>query len=330
MGLSVHLLQRFDAAWIGRLEAGLEPGIRLSSGEVAPSPADYEILIAGLPRRDHLTASPRLKTLIIPWSGLPEATRKLALEFPHIAVHNIHHNAAPAAEAAVALMLAAARMTAPIDRALRSNDWTPRYHYGESIPRGPLLLSGKTALIAGYGAIGRRIAAACRGLEMNVIAIKRDTGTGGDAAIDILGPGEFRRLLPRADVLFICLPHTSDTRGSIGREELALLPDGAIIVNIARGPIIDEKALYDALAGPRDLRAGLDVWYNYPATIELQTATPPSKYPFHELDNVVMSPHMGGHADQTEALRIAALRDMLATAARGEPLPNRVDLHRGY
>jgi phosphoglycerate dehydrogenase-like enzyme len=136
--------------------------------------------------------------------------------------------------------------------------------------------------------------------------------------------------MPRANVLFVCLPMTPQTEGLIGEKELNLLPDHSVVVNIARGAIIDEKALYDALTGPRPLRAGLDVWYAYPQDKDSRTSTPPSAYPFHELDNVVMTPHLGGHSDQTETLRITALAELLTCAAEGKPLPNRIDPDRGY
>ena len=115
----------------------------------------------------------------------------------------------------------------------------------------------------------------------------------------------------------------------LGREELALLPIGATIVNIARGSIINETALYEALRDNR-LRAGLDVWYNYPKDDNIVTATPPSVYPFHELENVVMTPHLGHKSDLTNMLRIRELAAMLNALAEGKPLPNRVDTNSGY
>jgi phosphoglycerate dehydrogenase-like enzyme len=338
MALMVHLLQGFDDDWIDKLKEKLDPEIALTRGMELPSTADFTILIAGVPKREHITANPKLKTLIIPWAGLPVATRELMLEFPNIAIHNIHHNAQPAAETAIALMLAAAKKVIPIDRALRGNDWTPRYKYDSSIPGGPILLSGKTALIIGYGAIGQKIANACIGLGMKVIAVKHNIPGFSDSGAELYSLNALPTLLPRANVLFACLPLTPETRGLIGEKQLQSLPDEAIVVNISRGAIIDEKALYLALkpanqkggSCPPRLRAGLDVWYNYPKDEDERTNTPPSQYPFHELDNVVMTPHLGGHSDMTEELRIKELAEMLNTAARGEPLPNPVDVERGY
>ncbi len=335
MGLTVHLLQPFDDDWVARLKSGLDPNITLTHGSQLPSPADFSILIAGRPEQSHLAGSSKLNTLIIPWSGMPAATRELMLEFPDITVYNLHHNAAPAAETAVALMMAAAKKIIPVDRLFRAHDWTPSYQFDGLTSGGPILLSGKTALILGFGAIGQHIAKACQGLGMKVLAIRKNIPAYSDSSAELYSLQAMHHLLPRANVLFVCLPLTPDTKGLIGKEELDLLPDEAIIVNIARGPIIDEPALFKALksAGQKGgcrRRAGLDVWYHYPKDEASRTNTPPSQYPFHELDNVVMTPHLGGHSDATESLRIAELAAMLNKAAKGEPLPNAVDPARGY
>lgn len=329
MRLSVHLVQpRYDTESLHLLHSQLHPDISLTAGSDLPTPADYQILVAGRPQREHITANPNLEALIIPWAGLPEPTRRLMLDFPHIPVHNLHHNALPVAEHAIALFLAALKLIVPMDRSLRGHDWTPRYQRKPS-----QLVSGKRALILGYGAIGRHVATLCRGLGMEVMAIQRHakepgTDTPGDVALASLDA--LHRNLPVAEALIVCLPHTPETTGIIGAEELSLLPAGAVLINIARGPIVDEAALYKALSEGTLYAAGLDVWYNYPADEEARSHTPPADHPFHELDNVVMSPHRAGHTEETERLRMEHLAELLNAAARGQPMPNRVDLQAGY
>jgi phosphoglycerate dehydrogenase-like enzyme len=327
--LSVHLLYpSYDEEMLARLAAKLHPGIHLTSGPELPQPASYDILIAGRPQREQLVASPNLHTLIVPWAGLPESTQRLMLEFPNITVHNLHHNALPVAEHTIALLLAAAKFIVPMDRSLRAHDWTPRYGASPSV-----LLHGKQALILGYGAIGRQVAELCCGLGMGVTAIRRNASrppTDSKPRIGVAPPEALHRLLPKANTLLICLPHTPETTGLIGAAELALLPPRAVLVNIGRGSIVDEAALYHALRDGTLHAAGLDVWYNYPADEEARPHTPPSAYPFHTLDNVVMSPHRASGSDETEALRTSHLAQLLNAAAKGEPMPNRVDLQVGY
>ncbi|MFZ5916883.1 MAG: 2-hydroxyacid dehydrogenase [Chloroflexota bacterium] len=325
MSLSVHVLREMPAEALVLLAERLEPAVHLTHGLELPEPAACHILVTGRLTREHLRASPNLRAIVVPWAGLPDTVRALAPEFPHIAVHNLHHNAAPVAELAVTLMLAAAKFILPLDRALRQSDWRPRYRGNPSV-----LLVGKTALILGYGAIGQRVACVCRGLGMTVIATRRNPEASRDGDVEIHPPQALHRLLPRANVLLICLPLTDETTGLVGERELALLPPGAVLVNIGRGPIVDEAALYHALCEGRLHAAGLDVWYNYPADEAARAQTPPSAFPFHELENVVMSPHRGGQSHDTELLRAIELARLLNAAARGEPMPNRVDLQAGY
>ncbi len=93
------------------LQAHLDPAIQITQGEEIP--AETEILIGGRPSREQL-ASPNLKSLVIPWAGLPNETKEILPDFPHITVHNLHHNAASVAETAVTLLLAAAKLNHPV------------------------------------------------------------------------------------------------------------------------------------------------------------------------------------------------------------------------
>jgi phosphoglycerate dehydrogenase-like enzyme len=298
----------------------LAPEVTLIVEEDGPC----DVLVDGTPDRARIQASTGLRAVVIPYAGVPRATRELLRGFPAIQVHNLHHNAAPTAELAVALLLAAGKTLLPLDRALRRRDWRPRYAPER---REDFLCAGRTALVLGYGAVGRRVAAACRGLGMTVVATRRSGPC--TAPNEVFGPAELESLLPRAHALFVCLPSTGETDGLLGRAQLARLPDGAVLVNVGRGPIVDEQALYEELASGR-LAAGLDVWYRYPEDEEARGDTAPAQWPFHELENVVLSPHRAGLCADTERLRAEALAEMLNGAARGAAMPHRVDLEKGY
>lgn len=249
------------------------------------------------------------------------------LAYPGVAVHNLHHNATPVAELALMLLLAAAKFALRYDSALRANDWRIRYDR----PGPSILLDGRTAVILGYGAIGRRLAGLCRALGMRVLATRRNCSAAYDDGVaTIHPPADLPRLLPQSNALLICLPHTAETNGLIGAAELDRLPHKSILVNIGRAQIVDEAALYAALKSGRLHAAGLDVWYSYPPDEAGRANHSPSAYPFNELDNVIMSPHRGGAADETARLRMTALAEFLNAAAAGQPLANRVDLAVGY
>ncbi len=317
--LRVHIVEEPER--LDELLSLVAPSVRVTSGEGRPEGLSCDILVAGVPEREMVAENEGLRAVIIPWSGVPARTRSLMREFPRVSLHNLHHNALQVAEVAVALLLAAAKRVVPMDAALRRDDWSPRYEESRVV-----LLAGSRALVLGGGAIGRHVVRMCECLGMSVTAVRRGAG-GGATPVE-----ELPSLLPDADVLMVCLPLTDETRGIIGASELALMPKRAILVNVGRGPVVDESALYHALRDGTLHAAGLDVWYNYPIDEPGRASTSPSEYPFHELDNVVMSPHRGGapQSPETESLRMRALAELLNAAARGEPVPNRVDLELGY
>lgn len=305
----------------------LDPAIEFIMAEETPQPADYHILVAGRPHEEHLNASSNLHTVVIPWAGVAEETLKLMQQYPHLALHNLHHNASPTAETALMLLLTAAKQILPVERRFRRHDWTPRYQ-----PNPALILDSKTILILGFGHIGQTIARACQGMGMKILAIRRnpDESIPDGIQVEVHTSDHLHQLLPQANVLMVTLPLTEETRGIIGQDELKLLPPDAIVVNIGRGPVINQEALYFALKEGALHSAGIDVWYNYPPDPESRENTPPADFPFHELDNVVMSPHRGGGAKDVEILRMTHLAQLLNAAVKGEPLPNQVDLSLGY
>jgi phosphoglycerate dehydrogenase-like enzyme len=327
MTLKVHYsVDPVDSA-LEILRSALDTGVQLSLGEQTPSNPQFQVLVNGRPGRELLTASPVLESLVIPYAGIPESTRLLLADYPHLKVYNLHHNAAPTAEMAVALLLAAAKFLVQIDRDFRAHDWTPRYQLNPSI-----LLEGKTALILGMGHIGQRVGLICQALGMQVVGIRRRPSgmLAPNLQAEVYPPEALDSLLPVAQVLIITLPHTAETDGLIGEQQLARMTPGGLLVNVGRGRIVDQGALYHALTDGTLAAAGLDVWYNYPRTIEERSSTAPAEFPFHQLDNIVMSPHRGGGSRETEQLRMRHLADLLNALSNGRPTTNQVDIRAGY
>jgi phosphoglycerate dehydrogenase-like enzyme len=326
MTLHAHLLHKPDPANLAALESHLQPGITLTTGPEVPPAID--ILIAGRPAREHLIDRPTLRALIIPFAGLPTITRDLMQGFPQIAVHNLHHNAVPTAEMALTLLLAAAKFIVPADRTFRQHDWGYRYRQ----PNPSIILEGKTALILGYGAVGQHVARWCRMLGMDVIGVKRTVDAGATYPDPVFPVEQLPDLLPRANVLIIAVPLTTATANLIDARALDRLASPAVLVNVGRAAVVDEAALYEALKSRRLHAAGLDVWYNYPVDEASRSQTPPANYPFHELENVILSPHRagGGGAAEVEQRRMRALADRLNIALTNAPLPDRIDLAAGY
>ena len=327
MTLKVHYSIDPEVKALEVLQAKLIAGIRLSVGLEIPPQPDFQVLINGTPKQGHLTSSPHLNSLIIPYAGVPESTRIILTDFPHLKVYNLHHNAAPTAEMAIALLMAAAKFLVPIDRDFREHNWAPRYETNPS-----LLLEGKTALILGFGHIGQRVGLICQAMGMDVIGVRRTQNASLMPGLQtkVHSIDQLDQLLPRAKFLIITLPITADTEGLIGAEQLSLMVPGGILVNVGRGRIVNQTALYHALTDGTLSAAGLDVWYNYPDSTEGRSSTPPADHPFHELDNIVMSPHRGGGSRDTELLRMHHLAELLNALHNGSPSPNQVDISAGY
>jgi phosphoglycerate dehydrogenase-like enzyme len=323
--LHVHYGYTLSEEALAILRDAVVENVSITHGGEVPETAT--VLVHGRPPREMLAAAP-IQHVIIPWAGVSPALRELVqTEFPQIRVHNLHHNAVPVAEMVFTLLTAAARLTIPFDRKLRGGDWTPRY----SAAATTQLLAGKTMLILGYGAIGQEVAKRCAPFDITVLGTRRNPDGDADPfAAEVHPAAALPELLPRAEILCICLPLTPETEGLIGADELARLPERAILINIGRGEIVQEEALYAALRDGRLHAAGLDVWYTYPRDEADRAATPPTNLPFHELENVVMSPHRSGLTDGTDWLRMTHLARLLNAAARGEAMPNQVDLTRGY
>jgi phosphoglycerate dehydrogenase-like enzyme len=311
---------------VEQLRARLPPGIAVagierSTGGSSGLCSDFDVLVGGYPRPEDL-AGPSLNAVVVPYSGLAPESRALLLDYPRVAVHRLDYNSVPTAEMAIALLLAAQKNIVAADRGLREGDWLTNL---------PLrLVADSVALVLGYGAVGSRVAALCTALGMRVVAVRRRHAAQEALGHDMHGPDDLHALLPLADAVLVCLPLTPKTEGLLGREELALLRSTAVVVNVGRAPVVDEAALYDALASGALFAAAMDVWYVEPTRLTRPADHRPSRYPFHRLQNVVMSPHRAFRGAAAESRRVDALVSSLLAAARGEPMPNRIDVRAGY
>ncbi len=184
-------------------------------------------------------------------------------------------------------------------------------------------IAGQTICILGYGDIGRAVASRARTLGMRVLAVKRRPPAAGadPLANEVVGPEERRDAIARADYVAVCAPLTPETRGMAGVAEIAAMKPAAVMINVGRGPVIDEQALIRALTEKRIRGAALDVFDQEPL---------PAGHPFYKLDNVLLSPHC---ADHTPTWTDDAMRYFVAQFERyrkGEPLQSVVDKKLGY
>ena len=170
-------------------------------------------------------------------------------------------------------------------------------------------LPGKTLLLVGRGEIGREVARLAREFGMRVLAVKR---TADETAA---GPDRLDELVGEADAIVVTLPLTDETRGLIGRNTIARMRDGAILVNVGRGAVIDEEALVDALTSGKLAGAALDVFAEEPL---------PASSPLWELENVILSPHTAALSLRENERIVELFAENLGRYLRGEELLSRI------
>jgi len=206
---------------------------------------------------------------------------------------------------------------ADADRRLRQGDWA---YWAGALERIHDELAEKTIGLLGFGHIGKAIAARAKAFEMKVhVANRSAVGTSSlvDRSFTLDSLGNFWRA---ADFFVVSVPLTAETTGIVNDEAFKAMRSSAIVMNVGRGPTIDERALYDALKGGRIAGAIIDTWYNYPSPDQPNVL--PSALPFHTLPNVVMTPHMSGWTSGTIHRRQQTMADNIGRRAEGRPCLN--------
>lgn len=182
-------------------------------------------------------------------------------------------------------------------------------------------VAGRTVGIVGYGGIGRAVGRRAAALGMRVLGLRRSPGAAPAEVERMMGPDELPALLSASDYVVLAVPETDETRGWLGATELALLGEGAVLINLSRGGIVEEAPLAEALASGRLRGAGLDVFEREPL---------PSDSPLWDLENVVITPHTGAVTPRFWERETPLLLDNLRRYVEGRPLVNVVDKERGY
>ncbi len=203
------------------------------------------------------------------------------------------------------------------DADLRAGSWS--YWPGAGATARTELGSG-TLGVLGYGHIGREIARLAKAFGMRVTAANRTRVPVGGAVDESFGLDRLMEFMGSADFIVSSLPMLPATKGLIGVEALAAMRPHGVLVNVGRGPVIDEDALYAALVARRIGGAIIDTWWTYPSATD--PAPRPSRHPFHELDTCTVTAHMSGWSTGTIRRRQKTMADNVRRLAAGEPLVN--------
>jgi D-3-phosphoglycerate dehydrogenase len=288
---------------LGRIhEAGLDilrarPGV---SFEIMAQPAEPDILAlaptadAIIVRTTRLTAAaidsaPKLK--IVSRHGVGYDNVDMAAldrrRIPLTLVGNV--NALSVAEHTLFMMLTLAKRGIAYDRATRNGDWKLRDSFGATE------LAGKTLLLLGFGRIGREVARRAQGFGMTVLSYDPYVRDAAIFAARVQPVAKLAEAIPQADFISVHLPMTPETKGIIGAQQFATMKKSAIVISTARGGLVDEAALAEALKSGQIRAAGLDVFVDEP---------PAPNDPLLKLDNLLLSPHIAGLTEEC-AMRMA-------------------------
>lgn len=246
--------------------------------------SDTDVFLGVSMTRKELEKAGKLKQIFVPYTGLnnfPQdelCSRKINIEGTHVKAKYV-------AEKALSLLLATMGKVVSYDAEMRKGPWSL-----ENRSKWESLFDRKIGL-AGAGHIGQEFIKLARGFTTNFSTINRGKKIEN---ISNYYPS-FKELAENTEVLIVSLPLNSSTKKIIDREVLENFE--GYVINVGRGKVIEEEYFYELLKSGKIKGAGIDVWYNYPSS---GASCNPSKYPFHELSNVVMSPHTGTENQENE------------------------------
>ena len=304
------------------LEKGL-PNLELVAAdrnEIAGLIGDCDAII-GLPYGDQgrevLLRGKKLRWVHSTSAGVEKIIRIPELRDSRITVTNAKIMMGPEiADHVFALLLTLTRNLKQYDREMDRGTWK------RGAARLPMIeLRHKTMLIIGLGGIGSQVAQRAAAFGMRVLGVDpKDIPLSRDVE-EVVVPDQLHRVLPEADVVVSCVPHTPASEGMLGAAEFAAMKDGVYVVNVSRGKVIRTEALLAALKSGKVRAAGLDVTDPEPL---------PADHPLWKLDNVIITPHVATRSDRSGERLVNLIRDNIERFVTGQPLRHVVDKAAGY
>ncbi len=280
---------------------------------------DADVFIGWSLRPEQFVTAKKLKWIHSPAAAVhqlmfPELIRSSVVVTNSTGVHG-----PVVAEHAIAVLLALAKRLPQAMRYQAKKVWAQELLWNER-PR-PREVAGETVVVIGMGGIGREFTVRAKAMGMKVLAVRENPAKGPDGADAVYGPSQIDEVLPRADYVLLCTPVTPATTGIINKDRLKKMKPEAYVINVGRGPLIDEAALVEALGNRRIAGAALDVFEEEPL---------PPDSPFWSLDNVLITPHTAAVTERLWERHYQLIVENLKRFLAGQPLLNQVDKGRGY
>ena len=321
----ILLLIRVEDRHLAALRAAA-PGARVISFADAKEMAEKigaflpeaEVILAN-PYRDRTHVTEILNAPRLRWIQQRSAGANWLMDYPQavesdlIVTNASGLHAIPISEHILALMLCLARDIHRSVREQAARRWNRVHRLTE--------LDGQTMGLIGLGAVGEKTAQKARGLNMRVLGVRRHPGRPTPWVERVYGPENLMEMLPLVDWLVITAPLTPETQGMIGEKELRAMKKSAHVINISRGPLIQEQTLIRALREGWIAGAGLDVFEEEPL---------PASSPLWDMENVIITAHYAGATPNYHERALAIFLDNLRRYKAGEPLRNVVDKTLGY
>jgi phosphoglycerate dehydrogenase-like enzyme len=281
--------------------------------------ADTDVFIGWSLRPEQFLAAKKLRWIHSPAAAVHQLMYPELIQSTVALTNSTGIHGPVVAEHAIAVLLALAKRLPQAMQYQARHEWSQdQLWHGSPRPRE---VADSTVLVLGMGGIGREFAARAKALGMKVLAIRENPGKGLDGADAVYGSAQIDEALPQADYVLLCTPVTLATTGIMNAARLSKMKPDAYLINVARGPLIDEPALVDALQHRRIAGAALDVFNEEPL---------PANSPFWSLDNILITPHTAAVTDRLWERHYLLIVDNLKRFLAGEPLINQVDKKRGY
>ncbi len=307
-----------DGAWADWLEEFESVSYRLKAvaartkEELQTEVPDADIVFGRLPREPFLAAK-KLKWVQSVGVGFETMLYAEMVESEVVITNTAGAFDAAMAEHVLALILSWTRGVIASERNRADRRYT------REIP--VTQIAGRRACVLGLGTIGRKVSIYLHRLGMRVTAVDAQVTTPPEGVDDLIGPDKLHRVLGRSDFVVVALPLTDGTRGLFDKNCFEAMPSHGYVVNVSRGPIINETDLIDALRSGEIAGAGLDVYEEEPL---------PADSPLWSLDNAVITPHLAGLSDEGRKNMREIFCENLRRYTSGQPLLNVVDKQRGY
>jgi phosphoglycerate dehydrogenase-like enzyme len=281
--------------------------------------ADTDVFIGWFLRPEQFVAAQKLKWIHSPAAAVhqlmfPEVVRSSVLVTNSTGVHG-----PVVAEHAITVLLALAKRLPQAMRYQAKKKWSQEQLWQER-PR-PREVDGATVAVIGMGVIGSEFTRRAKALGMKVLAVRENPGKGTGGADEVFGSAQIDDVLPRADYVLLCTPVTPATTHIMNRARIKRMKPDAHLINVARGTLVDEPDLLEALRNRTIAGAALDVFEEEPL---------PEQSPFWELDNVLITPHTAAVTERLWERHFQLIVENLNRFMAGKPLLYEVDKKRGY